>query len=89
MQVAIQPKHRLITSGSYRWIRHPCYTGTLITVFGIPMAIGMWALAPIVGVLFLVGHSYRINVEEAVLVEEFGQEYEAYRSRTWRVFPGW
>ncbi len=89
VQVAVQPEHRLITSGPYRWIRHPCYTGTMLTVMGIPLAIGLWGLTPLVGILFLAGHFYRIRVEEEVLTERFGAEYVEYRCKTCGIFPGW
>jgi protein-S-isoprenylcysteine O-methyltransferase len=89
VRVAIQPEHRLITSGPYRWLRHPCYTGTLLTVMGVPAALGVWPLTPFAGVLFLVGHSYRIRVEERMMAETFGAAYDSYRRRTWRMVPGW
>jgi len=89
VRVAIQPEHRLVTDGPYRWLRHPCYTGTLLTVMGVPTALGIWLLAPVVGVLFVAGHSYRIHVEEQALVKIFGGEYHAYCRRTWRIVPGW
>lgn len=87
--VAIQPDHQLITRGPYRWFRHPSYTGTLVTLIGLPLALGTWIAAVVAAVLFLLGHSYRIRVEEAALAEAFGPAYDDYRARTWRLFPGW
>ncbi|HTS78318.1 MAG TPA: isoprenylcysteine carboxylmethyltransferase family protein [Bryobacteraceae bacterium] len=85
--VAIQPGHTLVTTGIYGVIRHPSYLGALIYSFG-------WGLAfrSLVGVLLaallvptLVG---RIRAEERLLASQFGEEYEAYRARTWRLIPG-
>jgi len=85
--VAIQPGHTLVTNGIYRVIRHPSYLGLLINSLG-------WSLAFRSGVgVFLTGLLIppllaRINAEENLLHSEFGDNYNAYRSRTWRLIPG-
>lgn len=85
--VAIQPGHRLVTTGLYGVIRHPSYLGLLINSVG-------WSLAfrSVVGLLLtaliLVPLLARIRAEEALLQSEFGAEYDAYRARTWRLVPG-
>lgn len=85
--VAIQPGHKLVTTGIYRLIRHPSYLGLLIGALG-------WALAfrsgvgVILAALNLVPLVARMNAEETLLISEFGKEYEAYRARTWRLVPG-
>jgi protein-S-isoprenylcysteine O-methyltransferase Ste14 len=85
--VAIQPGHRLVTSGVYSVIRHPSYLGLLITSLG-------WALAFRSGVglvltaLLIPALIARINSEERLLRSEFGNEYESYRARTSRLIPG-
>ena len=85
--VAIQPGHTLVTSGVYGVIRNPSYLGLLISSLG-------WALAfrSVVGVLLVLllvpPLIARINSEERLLHSQFGDEYEAYRSRTWRLIPG-
>lgn len=85
--VAIQPGHRLVTSGIYGRIRNPSYLGMIILGFG-------WALAfrSLVGVmlaaLMIVPLIARIRSEEALLGSQFGAEYDAYRARSWRLLPG-
>jgi protein-S-isoprenylcysteine O-methyltransferase Ste14 len=85
--VAIQPGHRLVTTGLYRRIRHPSYLGMMINSLG-------WALAFRSGVgilltaLMLVPLLARIQAEERFLQSEFGAEYGTYRTRTWRLVPG-
>jgi protein-S-isoprenylcysteine O-methyltransferase Ste14 len=85
--VAIQPGHRLVTTGLYARIRHPSYLGLLVASLG-------WALAfrSAVGLLLtaalLVPLVARIRDEERLLAAEFGAEYAAYRRRTWRLVPG-
>ncbi len=85
--VAIQPDHKLVTDGVFRIIRHPSYLGLLISTLG-------WALAfrSVIGIcltaLMLVPLIARIRAEEALLESQFGEEYAAYRRRTWRLIPG-
>lgn len=85
--VAIQPGHKLVTSGIYRLIRHPSYLGLLLGALG-------WALAfrsgvgVILAALNLIPLVARMNAEEALLTSEFGAEYGNYRARTSRLIPG-
>ena len=85
--VAIQPGHRLVTNGVYGSIRHPSYLGLLINSLG-------WSLAFRSGVgvmltfLLIPPLLARINSEEDLLRVEFGDEYSAYCSHTWRLIPG-
>jgi protein-S-isoprenylcysteine O-methyltransferase Ste14 len=85
--VAIQPGHTLVTSGVYGVIRHPSYLGLLVNSLG-------WALAFRSGVGILLTALTippllaRIRAEEKLLRTHFGDEYVAYRARTWRLIPG-
>ena len=85
--VAIQPGHRLVTTGIYGVTRHPSYLGLLINAIG-------WALAFRSGVgllliaLFIPPLLVRIRAEERLLHNHFGAEYESYCARTARLIPG-
>jgi protein-S-isoprenylcysteine O-methyltransferase Ste14 len=85
--VAIQPGHRLVTSGVYGVIRHPSYLGLLISSLGWGLAfrsgIGVLLAAMLVPPLLA-----RIGAEERLLRSQFGAEYDAYRARTSRLMPG-
>jgi len=77
---------QLVTTGIYRYIRHPQYTGFLLMTLGmlcewatLPMLI-MWPLL----VLLYVRLAKR---EEADMCEEFGLSYDAYRSTTGMFLP--
>ena len=84
--VAIQPDHRLVKDGLYGVIRNPSYLGLLVNSLG-------WALAFRSGVgvaltlLMIVPLVARMRSEERLLADRFGAEYEAYRTRTWRLIP--
>jgi protein-S-isoprenylcysteine O-methyltransferase Ste14 len=87
--IAIEADHRLITDGPYRRLRHPAYTGGLVATMGFALALGSWlTVIPIVAILLL-AFSYRIRLEEELLLTVFGDTYRDYISRTWRLFPGW
>jgi protein-S-isoprenylcysteine O-methyltransferase Ste14 len=86
--VQIEPDHHLITDGPYRWIRHPAYTGMILIYLGIALAIGTWLGAALTLGLVLAASLYRIRLEEQVLVEAFGNAYQDYMKRTWRLLPG-
>jgi protein-S-isoprenylcysteine O-methyltransferase Ste14 len=84
--VAIQPDHKLVTTGVYGVIRHPSYLGLLVTTLGWGLAfrsgVGMLLTALVVPVLVA-----RIHAEERLLAQQFGPEYDSYRARTWRLLP--
>ena len=84
--VAIQPDHRLVTSGLYGLIRHPSYLGLLLGTLGWGLAFrsGVGVAVAILMIPVVLG---RIEAEERLLSETFGGEYEAYRARTWRLAP--
>jgi protein-S-isoprenylcysteine O-methyltransferase Ste14 len=78
--------HQLITRGMYGYVRHPIYLGVICVITGIALfttsllgLIVLWGVIP----FFL----RRIRLEERMLVEEFGPEYEAYRERTKKLVP--
>lgn len=85
--VAIQPGHTLVTSGVYSVIRHPSYLGLLVSTLGWGLAFRSVA-GVVLTVLIMVPLAARIRAEERLLRSQFGAEYEAYRSRTWRLIPG-
>jgi protein-S-isoprenylcysteine O-methyltransferase len=85
--VAIADDHRLIDSGPYRLIRHPSYTGNLMAVMGFgPTMVNMASLLILVVPTFAV-HFWRMRIEEAALIEAFGEQYRSYIRRTKRLIP--
>ena len=82
----IREGHQLVTSGLYRYIRHPIYTGVILGAFSIPIyssSLNGFLVTILVIPLFM----YRIGNEEKMLIEEYGEEYEEYQEHTWKLFP--
>ena len=84
--VAIQPDHRLATSGLYGVVRHPSYLGLLLGALGWGLAFRS-GVGVAIALLMIPVVLARIEAEERLLSETFGAEYEAYRARTWRLAP--
>ena len=87
--VQVEQGHRLIQDGPYRRLRHPSYTGMLAIYIGLVLALGTWVGALLALVVMFAATYRRIQIEEEVLLEAFGDEYRAYMRRTWRIIPGW
>ena len=88
LTVVVQPDHRVIDTGPYRSIRHPSYTGLLLAMLGVGIALGTWLSIPAALLPPLAGFSIRIRREERVLARELGEPYRAYMGRTRRLIPG-
>jgi len=86
-QVAIQPGQTVVENGPYRLIRHPSYSGALITIFGAGLAFTNWLSLIVVMVITFIGYSYRVGVEEKALVNGLGEPYRQYMKRTKRFIP--
>jgi protein-S-isoprenylcysteine O-methyltransferase Ste14 len=85
--VAIQPGHALVTTGPYRFIRHPSYLGLLMGAVGWVLAFRS-GIGLLLAALNLIPLIARIRAEEALLHSEFGAAYESYRGHTSRLIPG-
>jgi protein-S-isoprenylcysteine O-methyltransferase Ste14 len=84
--VTVKKGHTLITSGPYRWVRHPIYSGVLLALFGTALAIGE-ARGFIATALILIGFVIKLMVEEARMRETFA-DYADYCRHTARLIPG-
>ena len=85
--VGIQKGQKVVSRGPYRLIRHPSYTGALVIVTGVGLALR--SLGAVVVVLVLVGLAFRhrIRTEEQVLASGLGDAYVQYSKRTKRLIP--
>lgn len=88
VDVAISKDQALKTEGLYKKIRHPSYTGFLLILVGLSIAMCNIISFLFITVLNFITISYRILVEERVLTEEFGDDYIKYKSTTKKIIPG-
>jgi protein-S-isoprenylcysteine O-methyltransferase Ste14 len=86
-EVTIEPGQRLVRSGPYRLLRHPSYTGILLSVGGLGLAVGSWVGAAVAVLIMFAGMLPRIHVEEHALAATFGAEYDDYARSTARLVP--
>ena len=75
----------LVTSGPYSRIRHPIYTGLIVAMLGSAIAVSIvWALVlVVVGAYFV----YSARREEAMMLQQFHEQYAAYMARTGMFLP--
>ena len=87
VDVAVASDQRVIEHGPYRLVRHPSYTGILLSFLGLGVVLRHWTsllalLVPITAALL-----YRIGVEERALRAGLGEAYASYMRRTRRLLP--
>ena len=86
-EVAVHPGQQVVQTGPYRYIRHPAYSRTLLTMLGLGLTMTNWASLLAIMACTLLGHSYRVAVEERALSEKIGLPYVEYMRHTRRFIP--
>jgi len=82
----LRKSHLLITEGPYGWVRHPMYTALMLCFIGLSLVSAVWPfmLLVVLSMLFF----YRVvGREEAMMIEQFGDQYRTYMERTGRFLP--
>lgn len=87
-QIQIQSGHRVVTSGPYRYVRHPSYAGIALVLIGIAVATGDVLSLAAVAVLGGTGLWVRIRAEERQLADALGPDYEQFAATRKRLVPG-
>src|SRR5436305_2085961 len=85
--VATRADQPAVQNGPYKFIRHPAYSGTLLTLLGIGLAMTNWASLAAILVCSFIGFFYRVLVEERALRTSLSQPYVEYMGRTKRFVP--
>jgi protein-S-isoprenylcysteine O-methyltransferase Ste14 len=85
--LTIVDDHKIIDSGIYKYIRHPSYTGALMSFLGLSIIFSNWITFIVIFVPILFGYIFRINTEEKLLINHFGEEYIIYARKTHRLIP--
>ncbi|MGZ3681316.1 MAG: methyltransferase family protein, partial [Ktedonobacterales bacterium] len=85
--VAVRSDQQIVQEGPYRYVRHPSYSGVLLSLVGLGLALTNWLSLLVLLICALAGLLYRVNVEEWALRETLGQPYADYMRRTRRFIP--
>ena len=85
--LGIRDEHSLVTEGVYKYIRHPMYAAHLLWAIAQVLMLHNW----IAGFSFIIAvvphYLMRVNNEEQMMLNQFGEEYRAYMDRTRRLIP--
>lgn len=85
--LAIRPEHKLVTHGVFAYIRHPMYAAHLYWAIAQAMLLHNWIAGFSFLIFMLPQYLLRVKDEEAMMIEQFGDEYREYMRKTGRVFP--
>jgi len=86
--VSVQEGQTIIRKGPYRNVRHPSYTGAIMIMTGMGLALQSWGALLVLLLSSCVVYGYRIHIEEKALVAKFGEEYRVYVNETKMLIPG-
>jgi protein-S-isoprenylcysteine O-methyltransferase Ste14 len=84
--VVTRKAHALVTSGPYRWVRHPFYDSAALLVLASALIAANWFVL-LTGAVAFVLLAVRTGIEERNLLARFGENYRAYRDATGRFLP--
>ena len=84
----MKKEQELVQSGPYRIVRHPAYAGYLFMALGL--ALGYSTLLGFLSTLLILlpATVYRIRVEDRLLAEHYGTQFEEYAQKKKRLLPG-
>jgi protein-S-isoprenylcysteine O-methyltransferase Ste14 len=86
--VQVTSDQRVVDGGPYHWVRHPSYTGLLLTLVGLGAALGNWLALLALAVFPTAGLVIRIRVEETALLCALGEPYRSFAEHRRRLVPG-
>jgi protein-S-isoprenylcysteine O-methyltransferase Ste14 len=80
----VHSKQRLVDRGLYAFIRHPIYTGDIVMLLGLELALNSWL---VLGIVVLAPVVARQAIREEAMLARTLPDYDAYRRRTKRFVP--
>ena len=84
--IELKEDHQLIRTGPYAIVRHPIYSGFMLATLGTAIAYGEVS-GLVAFILILAAWGYKARLEENVLIQHFGQDYENYRHKVKALIP--
>lgn len=86
--VQVVDDHTLVTTGPYRYIRHPGYAGLVLLCLGIAAGYSSLIGLGAIPLLLMPGLAYRMRVEDDLLEAHFGEDFRLYARRVRKLIPG-
>jgi protein-S-isoprenylcysteine O-methyltransferase Ste14 len=86
-KIDITEKQKLVTDGVYTHVRHPVYAAMWVWAIAQPLLLENWIAGFSLAACFLPLYLIRVPREEKMLLENFGEAYQAYMQRTGRILP--
>jgi len=83
----IRQDHTLVTDGIYRTIRHPMYASQWLWCLAQILLLQNWLAGPAGLVFFIPFYFLRVQAEEKMMLDSFGDRYRAYMKKTGGVIP--
>jgi protein-S-isoprenylcysteine O-methyltransferase Ste14 len=85
--LGLRDGHQLVTDGIFKHIRHPMYSAHLLWAIATAMMLPNWLAGFAFLIVSIAQYATRLNAEEQMMIEQFGDEYRDYMKRTGRFFP--
>ncbi|ARI78916.1 methyltransferase family protein [Halobacillus mangrovi] len=85
--VSVREGDRLVSTGPYKVLRHPLYTGLFFIILGFCLGVGNVWTALICGTILVFALLHRIHIEEAMLIEAHGERYKQWCQSRYRLVP--
>ena len=86
-EIKVFEGHKLIDKGPYKFIRHPAYSGLVLSIIGISLCVRSLIAVLIVMIMCFIAVGLRIKFEENLLFIKFGQDFVNYKKKTKKVIP--
>jgi len=83
----IAPTQNLVVTGLYRYVRNPIYIAVVAVILGQAILFGACRLMTYGGLMWLAFHAFVLTYEEPVLAQQFGVQYEDFRTNVPRWIP--
>jgi protein-S-isoprenylcysteine O-methyltransferase Ste14 len=85
--LGIRDEHQLVTDGIFKSIRHPMYAAHILWAIANVMMLPNWLAGYAFLIFPAVQYLSRVKLEEQMMIEQFGEQYESYMQRTGRLMP--
>ena len=86
-ELITEEDHKLYTEGVYKHIRNPMYSGALIAVIGFCLVFRSIITLLLLPIIYFILFKMRIDEEERLLYEAFGEEFSSYKKKSKKLIP--